>query len=140
MLENKILNITSEDVLKETNIDTLLEWRRTLLQSINEMKSRLFILKTELETDTSEELKSKYIRTSDARKYNLAFVDVINQQIRVIRGTNLKRNIPSKFKAKYYIEYLKTFRNLVKSTINEDLFETLDNQAKEVSGFDKNQE
>lgn len=140
MLENKILNITSEDVLKETNIDTLLEWRRTLLQSINEMKSRLFILKTELETDTSEELKSKYIRTSDARKYNLAFVDVINQQIRVIRGTNLKRNIPSKFKAKYYIEYLKTFRNLVKSTINEDLFETLDNQAKEMSGFDKNQE
>ena len=140
MLENKILNITSEDVLKETNIDTLLEWRRTLLQSINEMKSRLFILKTELETDTSEELKSKYIRTSDARKYNLAFVDVINQQIRVIRGTNLKRNIPSKFKAKYYIEYLKTFRNLIKSTIDEDLFETIDNQAKEISGFDKNQE
>jgi hypothetical protein len=140
MLENKILNITSEDVLKETNIDTLLEYRRTLLQSINEMKSRLFILKTELETDTSEELKSKYIRTSDARKYNLAFVDVINQQIRVIRGTILKRNTPSKFKAKYYIEYLKTFRNLVKSTIDEDLFETLDNQAKEISGFDKNQE
>jgi hypothetical protein len=104
------------------------------------MKSRLFILKTELETDTSEELKSKYIRTSDARKYNLAFVDVINQQIRVIRGTILKRNTPSKFKAKYYIEYLKTFRNLVKSTIDEDLFETLDNQAKEISGFDKNQE
>lgn len=140
MLENKILNITSEDVFKETNIDTLLDWRRTLLQSINEMKSRLFILKAELDTDTSEELKSKYIRTSDARKYNLAFVDVINQQIREIRGTKLKKNVPDKFRAKYYIEYLKTFRNLVKDTIDESLFEALDNQAKELSGFNKNQE
>lgn len=140
MLENKILNITSEDVFKETNIDTLLDWRRTLLQSINEMKSRLFILKAELDTDTSEELKSKYIRTSDARKYNLAFVDVINQQIREIRGTKLKKDTPSKFKARYYIEYLKTFRSLVKNAIDEDLFEALDNQAKEISGFNKNQE
>lgn len=57
MLENKILNITSEDVLKKTDIDTLLEWRRTLLQSINEMKSRLFLLKAELDKNASEELK-----------------------------------------------------------------------------------
>ena len=139
MLENKILNITSEDVLKKTDIDTLLEWRRTLLQSINEMKSRLFLLKAELDKKASEELKSKYIRTSDARNYNLAFVDVINGQIREIRGTNMKRYNP-KYKAKDYIDYLKTFRNLVKNTIDEDLFQTLDNQAKELSGFDKNQE
>ena len=84
-------------------------------------------------------MKSKYIRTSDARNYNLAFVDVINGQIREIRGTNMKRYNP-KYKAKDYIDYLKTFRNLVKNTIDEDLFQTLDNQAKELSGFDKNQE
>ena len=41
------------------------------------MKSRLFLLKAELDKNASEELKSKYIRTSDARNYNLAFVDVI---------------------------------------------------------------
>ena len=53
------------------------------------MKSRLFLLKAELDKNASEELKSKYIRTSDARNYNLAFVDVINGQIREIRKTKL---------------------------------------------------
>ena len=51
----------------------------------------------------------------------------------------MKRYNP-KYKAKDYIDYLKTLRHLVKNTIDEDLFQTLDNQAKELSGFDKNQE
>lgn len=135
MVENKILNITSDDVLKQTNITILLDWRRTLLQAAREMKDRLRVLHADLDKNHSEELKSKYIRTSDARSYNLAFVDIINQQIRQIRGTIVKKEIPTKYKAKEYIKYLKTFRTLVKESIDEELFQSLDNQAKELSNW-----
>ena len=117
MVENKILNITSDDVLKQTDITILLDWRRILLQAAREMKDRLCVLHADLDKNHSEELKSRYIRTSDARSYNLAFVDIINQQIRQIRGTIVKKEIPTKYKAKEYIKYLKTFRTLVKESI-----------------------
>ena len=135
MVENKILNITSDDVLKETDITILLDWRRTLLQSAREMKDRLRVLKADLDKNRSEELRSRYIRTSDARSYNLAFVDIINQQIRQIRGTIIKKDIPTKYKAKENIKYLKTFRTLVKESIDEEFFQSLDNLAKERSGW-----
>ena len=49
MVENKILNITSDDVFKETDITILLDWRRTLLQAAREMKDRLRVLHTVLD-------------------------------------------------------------------------------------------
>nr|DAK18085.1 MAG TPA: hypothetical protein [Caudoviricetes sp.] len=138
MIENRILNITSDNVLNEKDIDVLIGWRRTLLQAINEMKDRLYLYKTELETNYSKDLESRYIRTSDARNHNIAFVDVINLQIRDVRGTKIKRN--ANFKAKEYIEYLKTFRKLVKESISEELFKSLDQQAKEISDWDRDTE
>lgn len=135
MLENRILNITSDDVLKENDLDVLISWRRTLLHAINDMKARLHVINREMEEDNSEDLKSKYIRTSDARNHNIAFVDAINLQIREIRGTKINRGAVTKFKAKEYIQYLKTFRALVKSVVDEELFESLNKQAKELSGW-----
>lgn len=139
MLENRILNITSDDVLKERDLDTLIEWRRTLLHAINDMKARLHLIKKEMDEGGTEDLKSKYIRTSDARNHNIAFVDVINLQIRDVRGTKIMRG-PNRYKAKEYIEYLKTFRKLVKDFINEEQFKYLDNQAKELSNWTKDVE
>lgn len=136
MLDNRILNITSDDVLKEKDLDILIEWRRSLLHAINDMKARLRLINNDMQIENSEELKSKYIRTSDARNHNIAFVDVINLQIREVRGTKMKRE-PNKHKAKEYIEYLKLFRKLVKNAIDEELFNSLDNQAKNLSDWDR---
>ena len=140
MLKNLILDITSEDVAKEKDIDVLVGWRRTLLQAINEMKDRLYLYKTELKENYSKDLESRYIRTSDARNHNIAFVDAINLQIREVRGTKIKKEIPTKYKAREYIEYLKAFRKQVKESIDEELFLSLDNQAKELSGWNKDSE
>lgn len=133
VIENKILGITSEDVLAETDIKVLLEWKRKLKLHLSEMKNRLILYKQDLEGRRDEELYSKFIRTSDARNYGVAFLDILTTRIRELRGTLSK---PKDKNFGKYMDYLKAFRKLVKKEISDELFNELDNRAKEITGFE----
>ena len=41
MIVNKVLNITSDDVENQKDLQILLDWKRTLQNKINELKVRL---------------------------------------------------------------------------------------------------
>lgn len=134
VIESKILGITSEYVLVETDIKVLMEWKRVLKLNISEMKGRIITYRKVLEDRRDEELYSKFIRTSDAKNYAVAFLDIINTRIRELRGT---LNKPKSTNFGKYCDYLKAFRKLVKNEISDELFEKLDNRAKEITGFEK---
>lgn len=62
--------------------------KRTLQNKINELKVRLEVARKEYQTLNSEENKSILIRTSDARNYNIAFLELLNARIKKLRNKN----------------------------------------------------
>lgn len=136
IIVSKNINKTSQDVQDETDIKTLIEWRTLLQDDINQMKSRILLLRKEIQINHSEELKSKYIRTNDAKQHCAIFLDIVNTRIREIRGNiDQKRNRgANKKQVGKYIDYLKTFRKLVKEKFGEEIFQQLDLEAKEILG------
>jgi len=137
IIENRILNITSQDVSKETDLSILLSWRTTLREATNSMKMRIYILKGELDEFKDEESKSKVIRTTDARNHAISFIDIINTRIRELRGTINKKNSQQGFSSGGYMKYLKAFRTLAKEKIDEPLFQEIDENAKKLTGWIK---
>jgi predicted nuclease with TOPRIM domain len=134
--ENKLLNITSDDVAIETDINKLLEWRRALHKSVHDLKTRLYALQQEMNINQTEEIKSRFIRSSDARNYNIEFIEIINARIRELRGTIYKKDSPHKEKAKRYLNYLKEFKKIAKENLSEDIFNELSKKAQINSNWD----
>ena len=54
MIVNKVLNITSDDVENQKDLQILLDWKRTLQNKINELKVRLEVARKEYQTLNSE--------------------------------------------------------------------------------------
>lgn len=136
IIENRLINKTSQDVQNETDIKVLIEWRRDLQDFIMRMKSRLLLMSEEMKNDNSAYLKSKYIRTIDAKKHCCIFLDLVNLRIREIRKNvySIRSHGTEKRQVGKYIDYLKAFRKVVKEEYGEEVFQQLDLKAKEISG------
>lgn len=120
---NKILEITSEDVMNQKDLIILNEWKRVLIEKIDGMKTRIKILDAEFKQNSSEENKSNFIRTNDARKHNQSFLDIICKRIKSIKkknGSGFGRKIKS------YIN----FKNIAKEVLPSELYDEINLRAK----------
>lgn len=116
MIVNKVLNITSDDVENQKDLQILLDWKRTLQNKINELKVRLEVARKEYQTLNSEENKSILIRTSDARNYNIAFLELLNARIKKLRNKNGLGD---------HIQNLRNFKAVAKEKLSEELYEEI---------------
>ena len=116
MSVNKVLNITSDDVENQKDLQILLDWKRTLQNKINELKVRLEVARKEYQTLNSEENKSILIRTSDARNYNIAFLELLNARIKKLRNKNGLGD---------HIQNLRNFKAVAKEKLSEELYEEI---------------
>ena len=116
MIVNKVLNITSDDVENQKDLQILLDWKRTLQNKINELKVRLEVARKEYQTLNSEENKSILITTSDARNYNIAFLELLNARIKKLRNKNGLGD---------HIQNLSNFKAVAKEKLSEELYEEI---------------
>ena len=120
---NTTLNITSEDVEKEKEIKILQEWKNILYFKSKEINARLETVKINYSKENTEENKSKYIRTSDAKTHNSKFLNIIEDRIRILKkknGQNMSK----------YIQNLVNFKDIAKQLLAEDLYEEINVKAK----------
>lgn len=120
---NTTLNITSEEVEKEKDVKILQEWKNTLYFKSKEINARLETVKIDYSKENTEENKSKYIRTSDAKAHNIKFQNIIEDRIRFLKkknGQNMSK----------YIQNLVNFKDIAKQLLDQDLYEEINVKAK----------
>ena len=92
------------------------ELKEATQNKINELKVRLEVARKEYQTLNSEENKSILIRTSDARNYNIAFLELLNARIKKLRNKNGLGD---------HIQNLRNFKAVAKEKLSEELYEEI---------------
>lgn len=137
-MEDPLHEITDEMIESCENAKQLVTWRRELKMSANKMKARLDVIDERFNIRRNKEMQSKYVRTADARAHTIAKIETINLRLRELRGSvNKPKSNDNNTRFKEYVKYLKEFRSLVKETLDEETFNAIDAQAREASGFTK---
>lgn len=132
IIESKILGITSDDVKAETDIKVLLKWKHTLETIISMDKWYINICKSMLRRDSSEVLQTQIISQTESLNKASAFMEFIVDKIRKLQEILDKDN--NRYEGN--IDFLRSFRKLVKEELGDDWFEKLDDRAKEISKFE----
>ena len=123
-LYNKDLNISGDDVLICDDIEQLYAWEKELMVQLRDIKSRLEQyddlkkLNPELVTD------DKYIKTCDAKKYRLQFLDLIIERRKILRGKDNKDKL-----------LMRKFMSAAKDFLKPDVYKAILEEAKKRSKY-----
>ncbi|WP_462429407.1 hypothetical protein [Butyricimonas virosa] len=118
-LYNKDLNISEDDVLICDDIEQLYAWEKELMVQLRDIKSRLEQydelkkLNPELVTD------DKYIKTYDAKKYRLQFLDLIIERIKILKRKDNKDKL-----------LMRKFMSAAKDFLKPDVYKAILEEAK----------
>lgn len=124
--ENKVLGITVDDVNNETDLTKLESWRDILDAKNRETRDRLKTRREEYAHNMTEANKAHLIRLSDFRNYNISFVRVIHNRIKVVK----KEQNPY---GRIFVEELKQFRKIAKEVLDSDIYESIKAKSKELA-------
>ena len=118
-LYNKDLNISEDDVLICDDIEQLYAWEKELMVQLRDIKSRL---------EQYDELKKlnpelvtydKYIKTYDAKKYRLQFLDLIIERIKILKRKDNKDKL-----------LMRKFMSAAKDFLKPDVYKAILEEAK----------
>ena len=118
-LYNKDINISEDDVLICDDIEQLYAWEKELMVQLRDIKSRLEQydelkkLNPELVTD------DKYIKTYDAKKYRLQFLDLIIERIKILKRKDNKDKL-----------LMRKFMSAAKDFLKPDVYKAILEEAK----------
>ena len=118
-LYNKDLNISEDDVLICDDTEQLYAWEKELMVQLRDIKSRLEQydelkkLNPELVTD------DKYIKTYDAKKYRLQFLDLIIERIKILKRKDNKDKL-----------LMRKFMSAAKDFLKPDVYKAILEEAK----------
>ena len=118
-LYNKDLNKSEDDVLICDDIEQLYAWEKELMVQLRDIKSRLEQydelkkLNPELVTD------DKYIKTYDAKKYRLQFLDLIIERIKILKRKDNKDKL-----------LMRKFMSAAKDFLKPDVYKAILEEAK----------
>ena len=118
-LYNKDLIISEDDVLICDDIEQLYAWEKELMVQLRDIKSRLEQydelkkLNPELVTD------DKYIKTYDAKKYRLQFLDLIIERIKILKRKDNKDKL-----------LMRKFMSAAKDFLKPDVYKAILEEAK----------
>ena len=126
-MENIVQEITDEKIKNSDDITQLVEWRRDLKLLAGKLKLRMQVMQ-ERYNFKKKGVQEMFMQTAQTRNIAISKMESINLRLRELRGTVGK---PKAVNFSGYVKYLKAFVKITKKTVDENIFNEINNAAKE---------
>lgn len=124
----RILNISTEEISNQTDIEILKEWRATLLENIKSIKTKIQELEYIYNQNPTKENFVACVRARDARKHNTPYLVLLEQQIKKARDKIKKEN---GVHGKNFVIGLMCFKDAAKELLSEEIYQQIKEAAQE---------
>ena len=118
-LYNKDLNISEDDVLICDDIEQLYAWEKELMVQLRDIKSRLEQYDELKKLNPELVMNDKYVKTYDAKKYRLRFLDLIIERIKILKRKDNKDKL-----------LMRKFMSAAKDFLKPDVYKAILEEAK----------
>lgn len=118
-LYNKDLNISEDDVLICDDIEQLYAWEKELMVQLRDIKSRLEQYDELKKLNPELVMNDKYVKTYDAKKYRLQFLDLIIERIKILKRKDNKDKL-----------LMRKFMSAAKDFLEPDVYKAILEEAK----------